>query len=1173
MQAIPANIQRLFILFPILAIILCIPWTIGKAQPIISHILPDIGTPNLNTYIELIGPSSNNGNFGKDSIYLNNSTDAVQVVCSNASDSTDVKIGPCVVSWDGKMISTHIFVMPWVNAVQTDWKQARKIPLKVIVNGVYSNTDTFFIVKSQSLGSNGILNLPGILGQGIQNGLDYGFRSKRGAMIVDSINLKGNGIYSISMTDCDPYSKGNQGYLPFVLISKGNLSMANGASLTADGKKGVDSGHGGPGGGGGGNGLTCGTTGGNGFTGGGGNNDWQTGCGDRPSGIATGFSQNAINGTLGGQSSTSNEGGGGGTGHPFGIGGGSGGAANWNGGAPGFGGASGGPNCCEPAQQGGGGGGAFATSGKDGGIWQGFVSGGQSVGNIQLIPVAGGSGGGGGNVNAATTGPNIVGAGNGGGGGGSISLYSRNANISLITSKGGRGETSANNGAGGGGSGGSILVGAKELFVIQTLDVDGGVGGFGFPTNAGQNGGGGGAGRIRIDGIQNQNASINPVEATIYNGPSTDNSDSVFRTFTLTGSGNGNDIRIYLRSLSGYWIQAASISGYGATWSKEITLPECDSIYLLVVAQNVRNPNSSQYLREPSWVLSQAGANILKVRLPNYSLRREGKQKPCEGDTISLVVNGKNVITQWTKNGINILGSNDSSIKVYSSGIYSVLLKDTMSNCITILSDTITLQSLPKVELNPSGITSLCPGDSAILSVVANGKNITWKKNGKLLSNNDSSMTVGDSGIYTVVVADSNSCEGFASDTIEILPAVHLMLSGDQTPCQGNEVWYSNASAIQGQHKWSASGGTILSRADSEYVLIRWDSTGIFNVYEEMVTATCTGKDSLQVTVIPRPIAMIQPKGIRSLCLGSSDSLWSSTGASSYEWKDTLGNIVSIDSLFIAAQPGYYTLSITNSNGCRSDLDSILVFQQLSPVLSVQAIPDHQKSGDTVFIRVNLGQIIPSFPVDQIRFNLHWNSDLLSPLFNLSTSCFGNLTVLPKPLNKNDVECKIDFSQPTMIGGTGICELLRIPTIAYITDTLSTTIDYDSLSINFHSSLKPLEICSDSIASFTLIPECGEPSISRSMAGQDFLYIKNIIPNPASSKISIELHVPITTNGGCAIGIYDPIGKLIKEEQLPFHTGKTDLSYVLWLALESGQYYIRVSNSAGTSTKTFTVIK
>ena len=231
-------------------IILIFPLKIFS-QPIISYILPDIGTPDLNTYIEIIGPSTLTKNFGDDGFYLNNLGDPVRLEVVNPADTQKIIFGPIVISWDGRMISSQVFVHPNVKPNSWDWEQLLpefRIPIRVNINGSYSNVDTFYIVQPFQMGDVSGLS-ESVLGQG-----SLGKRSRRGAMIIDSAIL-GNKTYTVSLNDCDPYNSpdsGNQAYLPFVLLAKGPIS--GGANTKIDASGGIpriqDAGPGGGGGGG-----------------------------------------------------------------------------------------------------------------------------------------------------------------------------------------------------------------------------------------------------------------------------------------------------------------------------------------------------------------------------------------------------------------------------------------------------------------------------------------------------------------------------------------------------------------------------------------------------------------------------------------------------------------------------------------------------------------------------------------------------------------------------------------------------------------------------------------------------------------------------------------------------------------------------------------------------------
>lgn len=577
------------VLYRILLTVACISFLpLAVSAQSISYIIPDIGTPGMNTCVEIVGPHDGQGNFGTDGFYLNNPGDFVRVECVNPADTLKVTIGPVVVSWNGRLVSTQIFVHPSQQPNADDWRLLQSqfvIPIRVVVNGTPSNSDLFYIVRPQT----GIISLAGgVFGAGL------GIRSRRGAMIVDSAIL-GNAQFTVSTSDPDPATPGNQGFLPFVLLSKGRIAGQPGTTITVS-AQGRDAG---PGGGGGG-GNYCdvsgnGSDGGAGFTGGG--RGGRNGSGFplatdewRNPGIGTGAIVNntgtALNGVPGGNSAAY-EASSGGTGHPFGKSGdGCTDGARCNP-AGGFGGGSG------QQQTRGGGGGGYATDGES----SSASNGGKAHGNIQVIPLAGGSGGAGGNPQGIS-----VCSGDGGGGGGAIRLFSPIINNLVVNANGADGQVRIN-GPGGAGSGGAISVEAKVQFTTGTVSARGG-----------GNGLLGGAGRLRLDGPRNTIV-LTPTSASSFRGPSTDTSGFVGRTFVLTGSGNGSRINLYLKSSAMPWTQIASIAGYaGNSWAQVVSLPGSETIYYLVASQEVASPVSGQYDAEPSVVLSQAAANVLQFR-------------------------------------------------------------------------------------------------------------------------------------------------------------------------------------------------------------------------------------------------------------------------------------------------------------------------------------------------------------------------------------------------------------------------------------------------------------------------------------------------------------------------------------------------------------------------------
>ncbi len=564
-----------------------------------SYMIPDIGAPGMNIYYEIVGVHDEMNKYGAEAFYLNVPGDEVRVLPLNLNDTNKVIFGPITVSWSGRMISGQIFVKSEIEPNTWDWSilaDEFKIPIQIIRNGsqLSGENHTFYIVRPFPFGDRRT-NPERILGQG-----SLGKRSPRGAMIVDEMRLAGE-RYTVSSLDCDPVTVGNQGFLPFVLLSKGNIIGENGTIISVN----AASRNAGPGGGGGGGRFadnSSGTAGGDGFTGGGnggvnsslgsssyenpGNGTgmaFRTNEGGRNIG---GFSLNGVPGAIclvGGYESS-----GGGTGHPFGTSGGAGWVpcTNCDGG---FGGGSGNNN------SGIGGSGGFATSAENEGA---LSNGGLQHGNKYGIPIAGGSGGGGGNPQGI-----VAQAGWGGGGGGAIRVFGINIENIRIEANGADGGTG--NPRGGAGSGGYVEIGTKDNISNVTLSAARGNNRAGY-------------GRFRSDARNNapfiapENNDPGQVITTI----ATQYTEYVDRKFSFLVKKHRDEVMdYYLKPENGTWFKLFTFDEPLTTKSIDVDLSAFDDnvFYGMAVQSTESIGSTDNHEHIPQKLLSQSSGNIFEV--------------------------------------------------------------------------------------------------------------------------------------------------------------------------------------------------------------------------------------------------------------------------------------------------------------------------------------------------------------------------------------------------------------------------------------------------------------------------------------------------------------------------------------------------------------------------------
>ncbi len=587
-------------IFSVIAL-LCLGLVALNAQPSISYITPDVCAPGIGVYVELIAPASSSNAFGPDQVHLNTNSSAVRIEFVRPADSVRLVRSPLVVSWSGRLISTTFFVPPSVQPNSSDWTQLEsqfRIPIRVVVNGVASNIDTIYIVRPWTLGNVASLS-DRTLGEG-----RLGKRSRRGAMIVDSLVL-GVGTYSASTTDCDPSTAGNQGYLPFTLIAIGSITSVGTEDQTSIDVSGIGL-TGGPGGGGGGGGFSNfnlagnrGTDGGDGFTGGG-PGGYNFDRSRKKPGVGSGESLAASNattrgsaslsGVTGGEVTTSFENAGGGSGHPFGQSGvGCSDRLTCN-----VSGANGGGSGGQESRRGGGGG--YGTKGES---ETGFTNGGFQHGNVHIIPLAGGSGGAGGNPELARA----IGAG-GGGGGGAISVHAERITNVTVRSRGGVPTRQALQG--GCGSGGGVIIGVRNTSNLGRLrgDIAGGT-----DATAGDPHLSGGEGRLRFDGP-------GVLAGAAYNGPTVVNQDQISRISLLNGTRGTFPLYVWIRPENGPWQQIVTPARtwpVPRAWSLPMDWPGIDSVFYVLVAQEVPSPKTTPYANEPTIVFSQSGSMVVRI--------------------------------------------------------------------------------------------------------------------------------------------------------------------------------------------------------------------------------------------------------------------------------------------------------------------------------------------------------------------------------------------------------------------------------------------------------------------------------------------------------------------------------------------------------------------------------
>lgn len=295
-----------------------------------------------------------------------------------------------------------------------------------------------------------------------------------------------------------------------------------------------------------------------------------------------------------------------------------------------------------------------------------------------------------------------------------------------------------------------------------------------------------------------------------------------------------------------------------------------------------------------------------------------GNTTICQGGNVTLNANLSNVV--WSNN------ASTPSITVNQSGSFIAI---TINNgCASPPSNQISVvvNPLPQIPIiSATGPTTFCSGTSVILNSSSSIGN-SWSNNQTIPS-----ITVSNSGNYTVTVTDFNGCSSLSlpiSVIVNSTPATpEISASGPTTICsEGSLTLLSN----------SPNGNLWSNGSSSQSNIVTTSGTYFVTVTENGCTSLASNSIPVTVNITPPP-PIISVDGPTTFCSGNSVVLTSSSPD---------GNIWSngqISQSITAVDPGEYSLQVSN-NGCLSYSETIMI-----TVIPVPSPPIINASGPTTF--------------------------------------------------------------------------------------------------------------------------------------------------------------------------------------------------------------------------------
>lgn len=388
----------------------------------------------------------------------------------------------------------------------------------------------------------------------------------------------------------------------------------------------------------------------------------------------------------------------------------------------------------------------------------------------------------------------------------------------------------------------------------------------------------------------------------------------------------------------------------------------------------------------------------IRSQVAKPSITISGPSTICQGDSAFLSAPTGYASYLWST------GARTRTIAARASGNYAVTAYDNFGCGTTSDSTFIAVNPAPpRPGITAFGPTTICGGDSVALTVVGTYSSLLW-------STGDTTSTIYAkvTGNYTVTGYDAIGCGATSVATrITVLsnPKLEIRPMGPTVFCEGDTLRIV-APTGYASYLWSTGDTT---RA------INVTQSGLYLCRAMTGTGCPAVSDSVSVTVhpaVPKPVVL--PTGPSAFCQGDSVVLRAPAGYTTYYWS----NGRTEDSIVVRAT-GNYTVTVTDSNGCRANSDPMTITVHASPRPVVSATGSTTIcEGDTLGLSVPAGYLSYRWSNgDSTRFARVWQAGSYFVTVVDSNGCSGNSNPIDISVNPSPAKPEI-----TPAGATTFCE-------------------------------------------------------------------------------------------------------------------------------------------------------
>lgn len=316
----------------------------------------------------------------------------------------------------------------------------------------------------------------------------------------------------------------------------------------------------------------------------------------------------------------------------------------------------------------------------------------------------------------------------------------------------------------------------------------------------------------------------------------------------------------------------------------------------------------------------------------------------CNNDTLLVTYTGDGGVGatySWNfDNGTINSGSGMGPYKVTfaTAGVKYINLYVQKNGCGSSLTTKLVFVNPVAATVFATNGGSFCSGDSLlIVGNQAAGNSYKWYKDATLLPNDTLGYYYAKaSGSYQLKVLNANGCSAISSPVAIVqkpMPTSTFTIVPTACSTDTLNVTYTGSASVGATYNWNFNGGNVISGSGQGPYSIRYSNGGVKTPSLSVTQNGCTSTSNVMSTLIHEVNSSIYVTGDSSFCQDDSLLLTgSSLPGASYQWyqNDTIINGAT-NTYYFASNSGIYSMKTSNSFGCSSISNPIVLNEKLKP--------------------------------------------------------------------------------------------------------------------------------------------------------------------------------------------------------------------------------------------------